>query len=152
MSARHIFVGHHELFHRYRQRRKIRKAYAAKPLETWLDISVGDHVVHTVHGIAKFKGMAPIRKGESAKREEFLTLEFADAAVVHIPVSQIDLVQKYIGAGGAKPTLSKLGGTRWKRIKEKVEQAVADLAGELLRTQVLRESLPGIAFSCTSGP
>ncbi len=144
--AGHIFVGHHELFHRYRRHRKIRKAYAAKPLETWLDLQVGDYVVHTVHGIARFKCIAPIRKGGSAKHEEFMTLEFADGAVVHVPVSQIDLVQKYIGAGGLKPALSKLGGTRWKKMKEKVEQAVADFAGELLQTQALRESLPGTAY------
>ena len=55
-AAGHVFVGHHELFHRYRQRRKIRKAYATRPLETWLDLRVGDHVVHAVHGIARFKG------------------------------------------------------------------------------------------------
>ena len=145
-SAGRVFVGHHELFHRYRQHRKIRKAYASRPLETWLDVKVGDCVVHAAHGIAVFKGMAPIRKGDSGKYEEFLTLEFSGGAIVHVPVSQIDLVQKYIGSGGLKPTLSKLGGTRWRRTKERVEQAVEDMAGALLKTQALRESLPGVAY------
>ncbi|MCH8853009.1 MAG: transcription-repair coupling factor [Planctomycetes bacterium] len=144
--AGRIFVGHHELFQRYRQHRKIRKAYAARPLESWLDINIGDFVVHAVHGIAKFNGMAPIRKGQSTKREEFMTLEFSDRAIIHVPVSQIDLVQKYIGAGGVNPSLSVLGGKRWKNAMEKVERAVADFAGELLQVQALRDSLPGTAY------
>ena len=42
---------------------------------------------------------------------------------MHVPVSQVDLVQKYVGAGGVKPKLSKLGGKRWSRTKEQVQEA-----------------------------
>ncbi|MFQ6048483.1 MAG: transcription-repair coupling factor, partial [Phycisphaerae bacterium] len=55
-------------------------------------------------------------------------------------------VQKYLGAGGARPELSHLGGTRWRRTRQRVEQAVSDLAAELLRLQALRQAQPGIAF------
>ena len=139
-------VGHHEVFHRYRQRRRIRRAYAARPIESWLDLHPGDHVVHVVHGIARFCGMKTIRKGDSDKSEEYLTLEFAEKARMHAPVSQIDLVQKYIGAGGIAPQLSKLGGTRWAKTKERVEESVDDLAAELLRIQATRHSQPGIGY------
>ncbi|MBP7934026.1 MAG: transcription-repair coupling factor [Phycisphaerae bacterium] len=139
-------VGHHEVFHRYQQRRRIRKTHAARPIESWLDLQPGDYVVHVVHGIARFLGLRVMRKGDSNKSEEFLTLEFADAARMHVPVSQIDLVQKYIGAGAASPQLSKLGGTRWAKTKERVEEAVSDLAAELLRIQAVRASQPGISF------
>ncbi len=145
-SARTIVVGHHEVFHRYEQRRRIRRAHAARPVETWLDLEPGDYVVHVVNGIARFNGMRTLTKGRTDDAEEFLTLEFADKAVVHVPVSQIDLVQKYIGAGGMKPTLSKLGGTRWSRTKERVAEAVSDLAGELLRIQAARAARPGTAY------
>jgi transcription-repair coupling factor (superfamily II helicase) len=138
-------VGHHEIFHRYQQRRKIRKSHAARPIESWLDLHEGDHVVHIVHGIGRFLGMKTIRK-DSGKTEEFLTLQFADDARIHVPVNQIDLVQKYIGAGGIAPQLTKVGGTRWSKTKERVEESVSDLAAELLRIQATRSSQAGIAY------
>jgi len=112
-------LGHHELFHRYQQRRRIRKTHAARPIESWLDLHVGDYVVHVVHGIARFIGMRTMSKTGGGKQEEYLTLEFAEKAKLHVPVSQIELVQKYIGAGGIKPQLSKLGGTRWNKTKQR---------------------------------
>jgi transcription-repair coupling factor (superfamily II helicase) len=139
-------VGHHEVFHRYQQRRRIRRTHAARPVESWLDLNVGDYVVHVVHGIARFTGMRVMQKSASGKREEYLTLEFAEGAKMHVPVTQIDLVQKYIGAGGAAPTLSKLGGTRWSKTKERVEEAIGDMAAELLRIQATRSSRAGIAY------
>ncbi len=144
--SRTVVVGHHEVFGRYRQRRRIRRAIAGRQLDTWTDLQSGDLVVHVVHGIGKFLGMKTLRKGEAGKNEEFLTIEYADRAQVHVPASQIDLVQKYVGAGPVRPSLSKLGGTRWKKTKEKVAEAVDDMAAELLRIQAVRESQEGIAY------
>ncbi|MFQ5423796.1 MAG: transcription-repair coupling factor [Phycisphaerae bacterium] len=139
-------VPHHELFRRYTQKRRIRRVTAARPIDSFIDLNDGDFVVHLTHGIGQYVGMKTMRKGQSHKSEEYLTLRFADKATVHVPVSQIDLVQKYVGSRGARPALSKLGGTRWKSTREKVEQAVDDLAADLLRIQAVRESQPGIAF------
>jgi len=139
-------VGHHEVFHRYQQQRRIRRTHAARPIESWLDLNPGDFVVHVVHGIARFINLRTLTKNGTNKSEEYLTLEFAEGARLHVPVSQIDLVQKYIGSGAAAPTLSKLGGTRWAKTKEKVEESVGDLAAELLHIQALRSSQPGIAY------
>lgn len=145
-AAGRVFVPHHELFQRVRKTRKLRKAYASRPLDTWLDLKVEDVVVHVVHGIARFRGITPMQKGDSQKTEEYLTLEFADKATVHVPASQIDLVHKYIGAGDTAPTLSTLGGTRWSKTKQRVAESVSDFAEELLRVQAVRESLPGTAY------
>ncbi len=145
-DGRMAVVGHHEIFHRYQQRRRLRRIHAARPIESWLDLNVGDHVVHVVHGIARFMGLRVLRKGDSNKEAEYLTLEFAERARMHVPVTQIDLIQKYVGAGTAAPTLSKLGGTRWARTKERVEEAVTDLAAELLRIQAVRRGSAGIAY------
>jgi len=144
--ARFVVLPHHELFRRYTQRRRIRRVAATRPIETFLDLSEGDYVVHVVHGIGRYVGMKTMRKGDSRKSEEFLTLCFADEATLHVPASQIDLVQKYVGPKGARPPLSKLGGTRWKATKAKVEEAVTDLAAELLRIQAVRESQPGVSY------
>ena len=139
-------LPHHELFRRYTLRRRIRKVPTSRPIESFLDLDDGDYVVHIVHGIAKYVGMKTMRKADSRKSEEFLTLRFADSKALHVPVSQIDLVQKYVGAKAMRPPLSKLGGTRWQSMKAKVEQAVSDLATDLLRIQASRESQPGIAY------
>jgi transcription-repair coupling factor (superfamily II helicase) len=139
-------IPHHELFRRYTQKRKLRKTTASRPIESFLDLAEGDYVVHMSHGIGRFVGMRTMKKGDSRTSEEFLTIGFADSATVHVPVAQIDLVQKYIGAKAARPQLSKLGGTRWQTTKARVEEAVGDMAADLLRIQAVRESQPGLAF------
>lgn len=147
-----IVVPHHELFHRQRQRRRLRKIHASRSLESWTDLKPGDYVVHVVHGIALYRGLHKIRKDagtldrETGHQEEFLTLEFADRAVIHVPCSHIDLVQKYIGAAGHKVRLSTLGSKRWGKTKELVADAVSELANTLLRIQAMRNEASGTAY------
>ncbi len=141
-----VVVPHHEIFQRHRQRRRLRRVHAGRPIESWTDLNSGDLVVHVMHGIARYRGLSKIRKGTSSQQEEFLSLEFAEGAMVHVPCSQIDLVQKYIGAAGRKPELSKLGGKRWSKTKQKVVDSVADLAESLLRVQALRGESRGTAY------
>ncbi len=145
-STNTIVVGHHELFHRHRQRRRIRKDRHVAPLESWTDLNKGDFVVHVVHGIAIYQGLSKLKRNKEGCHEEFLTLEFADNAIVHVPTSQVDLVQKYIGAAGRRPSLSKLGGRRWQRMKDQAENSVADMAESLLQVQAARADSPGIAY------
>ncbi|MCK6457632.1 MAG: transcription-repair coupling factor [Phycisphaerae bacterium] len=145
-SPAFVLTSGHEVFHRYQHRRRIRRVVTGRPIDSFLDLQANDYVVHVVHGIGKFVGMKTMVKGDSRKAEEFLTLRFADDAVMHVPVSQIDLVQKYVGSGGAAPPLSKLGGTRWKATTARVAEAVDDLAAELLRVQAQRESQPGVSY------
>ncbi len=144
-SANTIVVPHHEIFHRT-PGRKLRRAQASRAIESVLDLIPGDLIVHLAHGIARYCGMKTMRKPGSDKVEEFLTLEFADDATLHVTMSHIDLIQKYVGAAGIKPTLSKLGGTRWKNTRDKVTDAVDELAESLLRIQVEREQSDGIAY------
>ena len=145
-ASKTAVVSHHEIFQRQRQRRRLRRVEAGRPLESWTDLRPGDYVVHVVHGIAVFRGMRKMQKGDSAQFEEFLTLEFGEGGAVHVPCSQIDLVQKYIGAGGRKPQLSRLGGKRWSNTKQRVAEAVSDLAESLLRIQALRAEAQGTPY------
>ncbi|MHC5109105.1 MAG: transcription-repair coupling factor [Planctomycetota bacterium] len=144
-GTRTVVAAHHEIFHRHRKKRRLRKVHAGRALESWTDLQPDEIVVHVVHGIARYRGLSNMRKGESSQQEEFLTLEFADAAVIHVPCTQIDLVQKYIGTG-RKPELSKLGGKKWSRTKEKVAESVAELAESLLRVQAVRNETRGTAY------
>ncbi len=138
------FIPHHELFSRYRQRRTLRRIQPARPIDSFFDLEVGDHVVHAVHGIGRFLGLKSIQRAE--RTDEYLAIEFADRAVVHVPVSQIHLVQKYIGSFHRRPRLSKVGGAGWRRTRQRVAEAVSDLAAELLAIQARREAEAGTAF------
>src|SRR5690606_35073696 len=88
----------------------------------------------------------PGKKAEPPAPEEYLTLEFAGKVKIHVPATQIEQVQKYVGGHGGAPPLSTVGGTRWKHQKERTDEAVRDLAAEMLRVQAARESMPGIRF------
>ena len=68
-----------------------------------------------------------------------------------MPVSEAHLVSKYVGAGKARPRLNTLGGLRWARTKIKAEEAVRDLAGDMLSIQAARASQPGHAFPPDAG-
>jgi len=147
-AERLVVVGHHEVFHRYSKRRRIRRVRAGRPIESLLDLQAGEYVVHVGHGIARFKGLT--RLDRDGRTEEFLTLEFSGKALLHVPVSQINLVQKYVGTRKARPTLSKLGGATWARQKARVGEAVADLAAEMLQFQAMRQAMGGQAYPRTS--
>jgi transcription-repair coupling factor (superfamily II helicase) len=136
-------VGHHEVFGRYRMRHRVRRVQAGRPIDSFLDLQIGDYVVHVTHGIAKFTGIKMLTK--AGRTEEYLSLRFADEAVLHVPVNQVHLVQKYVGAFRGHPKLSKLGSRAWENRKKEVSAAVMDMAAELLRTQAMRQSQPGFA-------
>ncbi len=139
-------VPHHELFHRYHTHRRIRKlgAAAKEATDAFFDLDVGDFVVHEDHGIAQFTGLRTMKR--EGKTEDYLTLAFAEGALLHVPATEIELVQKYIGGFSGRPPLSHLGGNRWKKQKDKTREAVKDMAAQMLRIQAARASLPGVSY------
>jgi transcription-repair coupling factor (superfamily II helicase) len=137
-------LGHHEIFHRYEQRRRTNKVIASRPVDSFLDLKTGDYVVHVAHGIARFMGMHQITK--DGKVEEYLTLRFAENASLHVPAARINLIQKYVGGFQGHPTLSRLGSGSWEKQKAKVGEAVMDMAAELLEVQAARDAEQGTAY------
>ncbi len=138
------FVSDHEVFSRNAPVRVARKRFAGTPIADFAELREGDYVVHVANGIARFEGIQTLEQNGST--QDFLTLRFAEDARIYVPLSHIDLVQRYIGLGEAKPQLSKLGSAAWNRRKEAVEKAVRDIAQDLLATQAKRLSSQGIAL------
>jgi len=136
-------LGSHELFERI-PRNIVPRRVVGRPISDFLDLREGDLVVHVAHGIARYRGLTLLEKGEQA--EEHLVLEFAEGTKLYVPASKIGLVQKYVGGAKSRPKLSKLGGQTWQRQKKAVAEAVFDLAAEMLELQAIRETRPGIAF------
>lgn len=136
-------IPHHRLFHRYRQRRMMPHAEAGRPISAVEDLEPGGLVVHVRHGIGRFIGTRVLE--HNARKREHLELEFAEGVRVFVPCDRIEMVHRYIGVGAHEPELNTLRGARWRRAKRRAQQAVEDLAAELLELQAIRETQHGIA-------
>jgi len=112
-----------------------RAVVPSRAIQSFFELGPGDLVVHAVHGVARFSGTELVHRGEGT--EEHLRLTFQDEVQLLVPASKIHLVQKYVGSGGKAP-LDKLGGKGFQRRKEQVEEALFDLAAELLDVQSKR--------------
>ncbi|HMB08413.1 MAG TPA: transcription-repair coupling factor [Isosphaeraceae bacterium] len=146
IDARTLVIGDHELFARTDIRRPLaRRRYESRAIDSFLDLNEGDLVVHVNHGIARYGGLHLVDKS-AEHAEETLLLEFAEGTKLYVPIAKVDLVQKYVGGGKAEPALSKIGSSAWERRKERVADAVVDLAAELIDIQAARASRPGIAY------
>jgi transcription-repair coupling factor (superfamily II helicase) len=138
-----VVVTGHELFHRAELRRVPRRRMG-KAIDSFLDLREGDLVVHLAHGIGRYRGMKVIER--AGQEEEHLEIEFAEGTKIYVPAVKIHLVQKYIGGSKTRPQLAKIGGKTWLKQKEKAEEAVIDLASEMIELQARRAAQPGIAF------
>ena len=137
---------------------KARRRHAAKNAKSssktkekilsYADLSVGDYVVHEVHGIGIYKGLESIR-GYDGVRRDHIKIQYSGTDVLYVPCEQIDSVSKYIGAaaesGGLK--LSRLGGAEWTKTKARVKSEVKSMAKELIALYAERLRRPGFAFS-----
>ncbi len=115
------------------------------PLDPFVDIEIGDVVVHVLHGIARYRGMKSL-KNKANREEDHFALEFADKNVLYVPTRDLNLIQRYRAFGKINPELSKLGTKTWERLKARTERGVVSFAGELLQMQAKRQSLKGYAF------
>jgi transcription-repair coupling factor (superfamily II helicase) len=110
------------------------------------DLTIGDYVVHVEHGIAQYQGLKEIvQDGLSI---EFMILEFAEAAKLYVPLTRLDLIQKYRSTdAGPEPVLNRLGSQQWTKTKARVRKAMQDMAGELLKLYAERHTAQGTSFS-----
>jgi len=138
-----VVVHDYELAERAPAKKRARVAGGA-PLDSLADLRRGDLCVHLSHGICRFQGMATLEK--RGYMEDFLILEFAEESKLYVPVEAIDLVQKYVGAGGRDPQLTRIGGKTWSAAKARAEKAVADMSGELLTNQAARIAAGGASL------
>jgi transcription-repair coupling factor (superfamily II helicase) len=117
-----------------------------------MDLQKGDYVVHVSYGIGRFVGVETMEKGgqthstSSGQAGEYLTIQYADKVRIHVPVSNIHLVHKFVGAMPRRPMLARIGTKKWEKQKQAVAAGVQELAAELLDIQAQRQKLGGFAF------
>ena len=172
-DAKLVVVTDAEIFGRYKVQRprRLKSPHAAATRSAldidFADLEEGDYVVHLQHGIGRYLGLKVLTPGRGTKPgqnpqsqiqnpkstgPECLVIEYASsdpdqpAPKLYVPVSEAHLVSKYVGAGKFRPPLNTLGSARWAKTKAHAENAVRDLAAELLAIQAARESKTGHSF------
>ncbi|MBK6359066.1 MAG: transcription-repair coupling factor [Comamonadaceae bacterium] len=115
------------------------------------ELNVGDPVVHAAHGIGRYRGLINLDLGEKDANgepalQEFLHLEYADKAVLYVPVSQLQQISRYTGVSADEAPLHKLGSGQWEKARRKAAEQVRDAAAELLNIYARRAAREGHAF------
>jgi transcription-repair coupling factor (superfamily II helicase) len=123
-----------------------KKSKTAAFVSDFRDLAVGDYVVHVEHGIARYMGLREI--AQDGVNIEFMILEFAEQARLYVPLTRLDLIQKYRSSeAGTAPVLNRLGSQQWAKTKARVKKAMQDMADELLKLYAQRKAAQGVAFS-----
>ncbi|WP_130419722.1 transcription-repair coupling factor [Edaphobacter modestus] len=123
------------------------RSKASAFISDFRDLRIGDYVVHVEHGIARYMGLRVIEEND-APPLELMILEFADEAKLYVPLTRLDLIQKYRSTEtGPAPQLNKLGSQGWQKTKARVKKAMADMTAELIKLYAQREAAQGTPFS-----
>ena len=131
------------------KKRKSRSGFKkGQSLHSLDELKKGDYVVHSLHGIGVFDGINKLEVGKITK--DYIKIKYAKGDVLYVPVTQLDLVSKYIGPhedDGRTVKLNKIGGKDWEKTRNKVRAAVKDMADQLIALYSKRQNSPGYAFS-----
>ena len=149
-DSRLMIIGFEDLFEAsslVAEGTRPRSHIAAFTPET-LDLKPGDYVVHAQHGVGKFVALRQVDNGNGL--QDFMMLEYAGESRLYVPLTRLDLIQKYRSSGDAAPPLDKMGGVTWAKTKSRVKARMRDMAEELLKLYAERKMADGFSFSTDS--
>ena len=130
----------------FQKKKKSRRVDSKNAIHSLDELSVGDYIVHNVHGIGIFEGIHALEFNKVKK--DYIKISYAKGDTLYVPVTQLDLVSKYIGPReDSSVKINRLGGSEWKKTKAKVRASVKDMAKELIALYAKRMSTKGHAFS-----
>lgn len=145
-TAKFVVVTEGDIFGtKTRTRRKKQKKYSGKSIQSFNELSVGDYVVHEDHGLGIYKGIEKIQVDRVTK--DYIKIEYGDGGNLYVPVSGLDVLQKFAGQEARKPKLNKLNSVEWKKTKSRVKGAVQEIAKELVLLYAKRQEQEGYQFS-----
>lgn len=139
-----LVIQENEIFGRRRRIVPAGKRAKSAVIDTFVDLTPGDYVVHVQHGIGRFKGIERVKTKNNER--DYIKLEYADDETVFIPIEQVNLVQRYIGNEGENPRLDRLGSKAWENRKNRVKKSVEDIARRLIDLYSKRKAARGFAF------
>jgi len=133
----------HEIFSRYHRRIRRKKFKEGVAISDYSSLSRGDFVVHTDYGIARYLGLETLQVDN--RNRDCLLLQYAENDRLYVPIEEFNRVSKYSGKEAA-PTLTRLGGTGWEKLKKKTKKAIADMAADLIKLYAERKARAGFSF------
>ena len=123
-----------------------KKKNKSKNIYSISDLNIGDYVVHSLHGIGIFKGIHKLEIQNVKK--DYIKISYAKGDTLYVPITQLDLVDKYIGPGAeSRVRLNKLGSNDWQNSKARAKKATQNIAKELIKLYSARLQTKGHAFS-----
>jgi len=133
----------HEIFGRHHRRLRRKRFKEGVAISDYSNLTKSDYVVHTAYGIARFLGLKTIEVDKRSR--DCLLLQYAENDRLYIPIEEFNQVSKYSGKDSA-PTLTRLGGSGWEKLKKKTKKAVADMAADLIKLYAERKTKSGYSF------
>lgn len=147
LTDRVSVISENQLYeHRVVQRRRKRQQEVSEEflIRSLTELTMGAPVVHIDYGVGRYAGLVTLSIDD--QDHEFLQLDYADAAKVYVPVTNLHLISRYSGGDPDLAPLHKLGTDAWNKAKRKALEQIHDVAAELLHIQARRASKPGISF------
>lgn len=126
------------------RRRKSRSRDAELIINSLTELNIGAPVVHEDHGVGRYLGLQTITVSDVDT--EFMVIQYAEEDKLFVPVSSLDLINRYSGASPENAPLHRLGGEQWQRIRKKAAKQIHDVAAELLDLYARRAARSGYAF------
>ncbi len=126
-------------------KKKYKKKSAKDTIHSLDELAVGDYIVHNVHGIGLFEGIHAL--DIQGVKKDYIKISYAKGDTLYVPVTQLDLVSKYIGPkDDSRVKINRLGSGEWQKTKSRVRASVKDMAKELIQLYAKRMSTKGYAF------
>ena len=136
----------HQVFGRYfRQTKKRKKRFRGMTFDEVKELKLGDYVVHRDFGVGIYSGLRKIKVGNN--QQEVAKLSYAGGDIIFLNLNYVNLINKYSAGEGVAPTLTRLGGGEWMKMKEKAKKKVKDIARDLILLYAKRKSAIGFSYS-----
>lgn len=136
-------ISETDIFGKVKKKKK-RKVYEGRKIQSFSELKPGDYVVHENHGLGIYQGIEKIEVDKIAK--DYMKISYAKGGNLYIPATQLDLIQKYASSDARKPKLNQLGGQEWKKTKTRVRGAVREIAKDLVELYAARQKQEGYVY------
>lgn len=136
-------IAETDIFGKVKKKKK-RKSYEGRKIQSFSELKPGDYVVHENHGLGIYQGIEKIEVDKVAK--DYMKISYAKGGNLYIPATQLDLIQKYASSDAKKPKLNRLGTQEWTKTKKKVRGAVKEIARDLVALYAARQEQEGYVY------
>ncbi|MBO1299044.1 MULTISPECIES: transcription-repair coupling factor [unclassified Enterococcus] len=140
-----VTITEKEIFQKTTKKQTRRQTVTnAERLKSYNELKAGDYVVHANHGIGKYIGMETLEV--DGVHQDYMTIIYQNDDKLFIPVTQLNLIQKYVASESKTPRINKLGGSEWTKTKRKISSKIEDIADDLIQLYAVREAEKGYAY------